>query len=65
MTRGGFYDELPSKAASSALVKGRKWRREGEFWNFLEGFVGLLDFGKGGFFGFVSDGEPGEVSEWW
>lgn len=54
---------MPSEATAGAFMEG------GHGWGNLypgsttESVVSLLDFGEGGFFGFISDGEAGEVSE--
>ncbi len=62
-SRGGFKDDLPGIAATSALVEGRERWRELKRRVFLENGSGLLNFSEGGFFGFVGDGELREVSK--
>ncbi len=62
-SRGGFEDELPGEAASAALMKGGCGRGNFEIFERLKVGIGGLDFGEGGFFGFISDGEAGEVGE--
>ena len=62
-TGGGFQDELPGEATGAAFVEGGGRRRNFEVFEFLEGCVGGLDFFKGGFLGFVSDGEASEVEK--
>ncbi len=64
LTGGGFEDDLPGEAAAGAFVEGGGGWRNGEVGIFREFGVGLADFGEGGFFGFVGDGEAGEVREW-
>ncbi len=44
-------------------MKGRGGRRNFEIVMFCKRIVGGLDFGEGGFFGFVGDREAGEVIE--
>lgn len=54
---------MPGEAASAALMKGGCGRGNFEIFEGLKLSIGGLDFGEGGFFGFVSDGETGEVGE--
>lgn len=63
--RGRFEDELPGEAAGAAFVKGGGRRRDFEIFEVLEHLMGGLDFGEGGFLGFIGDGEAGEVCERW
>ncbi len=60
--RSGLNSELPSVATSGAFVKSRSGRREDKTGYLGKGRMSSLDFLDGGFFGFVSNGEPGEVS---
>lgn len=62
---GGFEDDLPGVAAAGAFVEGGHGRRDGERGVFREKSVGGLDFFQGGLFGFIGDGEFGEVGEGW
>lgn len=62
--RSGFDSDLPGPAAIGALMKGRHGRRKRKLGVLAEESVNLADFGKGSFFGFVSDGEAGEMREW-
>ena len=63
--RGGFDNDLPGIAAISAFMEGGKGRGNLERGVLLEVGGGLLDFGDGGFFGFVGDREFGEVGIGW
>lgn len=60
---GRFQDELPSKPTGAALVEGRGGRGNFEIFDGLEFDIGGLDLFQGGFFGFIGDGEAGEVDE--
>lgn len=62
--RSGFDGDLPGPAAIGALVEGGHGRRKRKLGVLAEEGVGLADFGKGSFFGFVSNGEAGEMREW-
>ena len=64
----GFEDELPGETGGGTLMEARSGRGE------LDGVRGVLervsesggggaDFGEGGFFGLVGDGDFGEVGE--
>ncbi len=61
--RGGFDGDLPGDTAAGVLMKSWLGRRKPEFGVFLELGVDFLDFGNGGFFGFVGDREAGEVGK--
>ncbi len=63
--RGRLNDDLPGVAAVGAFVEGGHRGRDGEFGVLVELLVSLLDFGEGGFFGFIGDAEASEVGEGW
>ena len=65
VARGSFEKNLPSEAATVVLVKSGHRRRNFEIRNLSEDGGGLLDFGEGGFFGFVSDREAGKMRKRW
>ncbi len=61
-------DDLPGEARGGALVEAGRGRRDDERSGSLsgkigEGFGGGADFGEGGLFGFVDDGEFGEIGK--
>ncbi len=63
VARGGLEDDLPGVAAAGAFVESGGGRRKGEVRVLGEDTAGVLDFGEGGFLGFVGDGELGEVGK--
>lgn len=56
---------MPGISAVSAFVEGGHGWRNLDVGDLTEGVVGLLDFGEGGFFGFVSDSETGKIGKRW
>lgn len=57
--------ELPGVAFGGVLVEGGKGGGDLETGDFLDGVGSSTDFVQGGAFGFVGDGEAGEVGEGW
>ncbi len=56
---------MPGIAAATALMESGHGGRNGEVGVADEGGASGLDLREGGFFGFVGDGETGEVGEGW
>lgn len=63
LTRGELEDELPGEAAVAAFMEGGSGRGNREMGVLAELAVGLLDFGEGGFLGFVGNTESSEIGE--